>query len=238
MAKLPRQSIIDAYHDLVRERGEPVGNGVFARETGISPHYWRGTYWRCWSDFQTEAGYAPNSPTLRVDDEVALNRFAQHALELNRIPTVPDLILKKTTDPSFPGRRVFNRFGDRNAVLAKVQEYCETRPEFASVLALLKHGVSNNLNRRIDSFRVKGFVYLLRSGKNYKLGRSNAVGRRLRELAIQLPQKPDTVHVIETDDPEGIEQYWHRRFADKRQGGEWFALTAEDVRAFKKRRFQ
>ena len=77
----------------------------------------------------------------------------------------------------------------------------------------------------------------MRSGKCYKLGRTNAAGRRLRELAIQLRGKPDTVHVIETDDPEGIEQYWHSRFETKRQGGEWFALTQDDVGAFKKRRF-
>jgi len=68
-------------------------------------------------------------------------------------------------------------------------------------------GFSNSLDHRLDSLHIKGFVYLLRFGKNYKIGRTNVVGRRLRELAIQLPQKPKMVHVIETDDPEGIEQY-------------------------------
>ncbi len=122
--------------------------------------------------------------------------------------------------------------------MAKVAEYCEGREEFALVRDLLKEGVSRGLGHRLESFSIKGFVYLLRSGRHYKLGRTNAVGRRLRELAIQLPQKPDTVHVIEMDDPEGIEQYWHRRFAEKRQGAEWFTLSPEDIRAFKKWRFQ
>ena len=31
---------------------------------------------------------------------------------------------------------------------------------------------------------IEGYVYLLRAGKHYKIGRSNAVGRRERELAI------------------------------------------------------
>jgi hypothetical protein len=159
-------------------------------------------------------------------------------LAKGRLPTQPDLDLKRKDDPAFPGKLRFGRWGGRDALLSKVAAYCEGKDQFAPVLELLRRGASGSVEQRLEAFRVKGFVYLLRSGKHYKLGRSNAVGRRLRELAIQLPQKPDAVHVIETDDPEGIEQYWHSRFAEKRHGGEWFALTAEDVRAFKKRRFQ
>jgi Meiotically up-regulated gene 113 len=63
------------------------------------------------------------------------------------------------------------------------------------------------------------------------------VGRRKRELAIQLPERAIVVHSMKTDDPPGIEAYWHKRFKDKRRNGEWFELSASEVSAFKRRRF-
>ena len=239
MQKPSRQKIIAEYKRLTEERGgEPIGVRVFERESGFSHHYWQGGYWRSWSAFQADAGYAPNTATEKTPDEVLLRRFAELALERDELPTEADLMMKRKEDPSFPSKATYRRWGSRDALLEKVAEFCQGEEQFAPVLNFYKQGISKNLDHRLTSDAVKGFVYLLRSGKSFKLGRTNAIGRRLRELAIQLPLKPDTVHVIETDDPEGIEQYWHRRFAEKRQEGEWFALTVDDVRAFKRRRFQ
>jgi hypothetical protein len=70
--------------------------------------------------------------------------------------------------------------------------------------------------RRVRDLVPTGVVYLMKSGRYYKIGRSNSAGRRAYELAILLPEPLKLVHAIETDDPPGIERYWHERFADRR----------------------
>lgn len=87
-----------------------------------------------------------------------------------------------------------------------------------------------------DSQPVPGYVNLLRSGKHHKIGRSNDHGRRAYELGLQLPEKLEMVHTIETDDAVGIEHSWHERLWDRRRNGEWFTLTRGDVAAFKRLR--
>jgi len=65
-----------------------------------------------------------------------------------------------------------------------------------------------------------GYVYLIKSGRHHKVGRTNHVGRRSYEIALQLPEKSELVHRLETADAVGIERYWHARFADLRANGE------------------
>jgi hypothetical protein len=72
-------------------------------------------------------------------------------------------------------------------------------------------------------------------GKYYKIGHTGSVGRRQYEIALRLPEKLMLVHSLTTDDPAGIEACWHKRFEPKRANGEWFELSAQDVRAFKRR---
>lgn len=77
-----------------------------------------------------------------------------------------------------------------------------------------------------------GFVYLLKAGPYYKIGKTLDFASRVRDIKLQLPFDVEVVHKIETDDPSGIEAYWHRRFAKRRENGEWFRLSEVDVATF------
>jgi hypothetical protein len=121
----------------------------------------------------------------------------------------------------------------------KILSFCEEHSDYEDVAALCLPVTSKQIstsNHASDQTAI-GFVYLMKSGKYYKLGRSSAAGRREYELSIQMPERLSTVHTIRTDDPVGIEGYWHRRFEAKRRNGEWFDLSSADLKAFKRRKF-
>jgi len=168
------------------------------------------------------------------------DKYASLAQELGRLPSKGDLRLKSRSDLEFPNDKTFDRFGPKTDLVSTLLRYCRTHNVYEEVVRLCDAYIARK--RAVpDEPRTRdveiGFVYLMKSGRFYKIGKTNAAGRRERELAIQLPEKATTIHVIRTDDPMGIEAYWHKRFAAKWRNGEWFDLSADDVAVFKRRKF-
>jgi hypothetical protein len=135
-----------------------------------------------------------------------------------------------------PSPKTFSRFGNKQATIARLVDYCAANPELSDVRDICAPLVESQPEDDAATSAPEAFVYLMKSGKHYKIGGLNSVGRRSYEFGLQLPEAHTVVHCVRTDDPVGIERHWHERFADRRANGEWFALTTQDVKAFKRRR--
>jgi hypothetical protein len=220
--------------------GTPLGWRRFSTESGIRPCEWLGKLWARWGDALREAGFTPNGLQRPYPTAEVLDKYARFAQELGRLPSANELRLRRYGKRDFPSLEVFRRLGRKGELVHQVLTYCRGRDEYADVMRLCEEYTAPQgrvAAQEGPDDEAVGFVYLLKSGRFYKIGKSKAVGRRTHELARQLPERTVTVHLIRTDDPGGIEAYWHKRFAAKRQHGEWFKLTAADVAAFRRRAF-
>ena len=221
--------------------GLPVGWRKFRSETGIKENDWCGKYWVRWSEAIEEAGFPSNSFMVGYDEQFLLKSFVTLIKELSHFPVKAEMRMKRLNDDSFPSEKAFRQFGNKGNLAGRIIKFCKEHGGNDDVIAIcetLCRSESPAENDSQDEFEI-GFVYLLKSGKYYKIGRSNAAGRRERELQIQLPEAAKHVHVISTDDPVGIEAYWHNRFAAKRirRDAEWFDLDSSDIKAFRRRKF-
>lgn len=221
--------------------GAPLGIKQFAKETGISQSDWYGKYWARWGDAQLEAGLQPNELIVARTDDDLLGNLAALARELGHYPVEGEIKLKARKEPGFPWPQTLGRLGAKDVLAHRLKQFCEARGD-ADVASycdeVLDQGKIKGESRGLEnlvSLNV-GYVYLVRHGgrREYKIGRTKNPIRREGEIRTELPEQLQPVHQIMTDDPAGIESYWHTRFAAKRKNGEWFALSIKDVQAFKR----
>jgi hypothetical protein len=216
----------------------PPGKRKFENETGIKDADWFGKHWARWSDAIKEAGFIPNKMNAAYDENWLIEQFIALIRETKKFPVTGDLRLKARNTKNFPESETFNRLGTIAKRANKILNYCEGKSDYQDVVEICRNYIASL--RKKDSIHSEsantpiGYVYLMKSGRYYKIGRSNIVEKRKYEIGIKLPEELKSIHEIKTDDPNGIEAYWHNRFKDKRKQGEWFDLSASDVNAFKK----
>ncbi|MBI2590231.1 GIY-YIG nuclease family protein [Candidatus Berkelbacteria bacterium] len=231
-----KQDIIKAIQETAKQNGGvPLGRGRFQKETGIN-EYEILKFWPSFGEAQRAAGFEPNTLQSAHDMEFLLESMVTLIREIGKFPTNADLIGKRHRDSEFPSPGSFDRLGNKKERADKVLEYAEKKGH-ADIVKLCTSVIEQHSKIEINdvgSGEIVGAVYLFKHGKYYKIGKTNDTVRRGNELKIQLPESLDLIHEIKTDDPSGIEAYWHRRFEVKRMNGEWFDLNSADIKAFKR----
>lgn len=232
-----RDKIINEIKRTTKENGgKPLGRERFIKETGIKAYDWE-KYWARFGDAQKEAGFAQNQLNPAYPDVFLIEKAIGLIRKLGRFPTYAEYRTERNSDPEFPDKKVFQRFGSKQRFAAKIAEYCKDKNSYDDVAELCSSIIEDSdMDEEFDNSGESnlGEVYLFKSGRYYKIGKTNNTVRRGSELRIQLPEKMDLIHSIKTDDPSGIESYWHKRFESKRMNGEWFDLTSSEIKAFKK----
>ncbi|MCB4791756.1 MAG: GIY-YIG nuclease family protein [Elusimicrobia bacterium] len=215
-----KKKIIDEIRRTAKENGgKPLGISGFEKETGIKVYEWK-KYWPRFGDAQSEAGFMPNQLTIAYSDEFIIEKVVGVMRKLNKFPTFDELSIEKRRDAKFPGMTVyFRKYGSKQEFAKKILEYCTSRKGYDDIIKLCKPILEKpTLIDKIDNSDINqklGEVYLFKSGRYYRIGRTNDTVRCGKEIKMQLAENPVLIHSIKTDDPSGIEAYWHKRLWQK-----------------------
>lgn len=82
--------------------------------------------------------------------------------------------------------------------------------------------------KKIDTF---GYVYVFGSKVEgrYKIGQGATPRARMSDYQAKLPFRVEMIHTIPADDKVRAEADLHHRLRDRRETGEWFRLTSDDL---------
>lgn len=237
--KITKTHILAEIKRVAEADGNAPGRRRFETETGIKESDWYGKHWRSWSDALIEAGYSPNDKRGAYDDDYLFAQLAGFIRELGRFPVTVDYRMSRGS-ATLPDQKTFSkRFGGKDAQVLKVIEWCSRNEGYDDVAEMCQEIAKSEEQSKpfeADAPNATGYVYLMRSGKRYKIGKTESLEKRFAGLSAQVPHELIQIHAIRTDDPSGIEAYWHNRFKAKRRHNEWFELSSEDIAAFKRRK--
>lgn len=249
MSSKSKDQLVALLQKSARQNGNrPTGEQTFLRTSGVKKQDLWNVGIRSYGDLCELAGYERNIMQGATDIDYLLESLATLALNLGRFPDHTDREIARRGDPKFPSYEAFRTAQNRNGSLERqLQQWCCARPEYEKVLPFVEARLSEQQGAPQRAVQPKqivtGYVYLFRygnSGRDFKVGYSENPARRHAQISGMVPSTLRVVHVIETDDPRGIEAYWKNRFEPMRREGkeEIFRLEQSDVAAFKSRKYQ
>lgn len=246
---MTKEDLCEHLRRVARENGgQPPGESRFYREAKLTKDNLWDVGIRSYGDLCELAGLPRNRLRQKMTPDQLFEPLALLAAKINRFPDHTDREIARRGDATFPSYEAYRTAQDeKGAIEHQLLDWCRSRPEHSAALAIVQLHVSQQDDHpqqlRQTRKKVNGYVYLMRygnSGRDYKLGMTEQVLRRHAQISGMFPGNLRIVHVIETDDPAGIERYWKRRFERTRiqDKDEIFRLTLDDIAAFKWRKYQ
>ncbi|MHB8595166.1 MAG: GIY-YIG nuclease family protein, partial [Acidimicrobiales bacterium] len=199
-----RDRVISAYRKATKANTDiPLSQREFKK---IVPETaWFRKYFARFSELVRAAGYEPGVKHVRHADEPLLEPMVELVRRFGRFPTSAERVMERRSNPAFPSNATLgDHFGDTDGLKAALRSFCARREDCDDILELLS-GNPSAVDIEPSSIKARGSVYLMRYGRNYKIGRTNSVGRRHYEHGRAVPGEHRLIHHFETDDPEGIE---------------------------------
>lgn len=160
--------------------GAAPGRGAFFAGTGIRESDWSGRWWTTWGAAVREAGLEPQKLNHRLDDNIVLHAAARIVQKFGRFPTAAEIRFECHADPALPSHNTFRRFGGLGGLRTRLGTFAEEQGLSDVVAALPDHAaapIADSPAQADSGTRalVDGFVYLIKSGRHFKIGKARSV---------------------------------------------------------------
>lgn len=161
-----------------KEDTKTIGRERFQLITGIRDAEWM-YYWPKWSDVLIEAGLQPGTMQGKLDDNSVIVALIPLIREKGRWPTIPEMRIYSREHPGFPSHNTIRARGDRPTLAGILLKYCSNKPELNDIVKICEPLVIvDQNNEEFESQeRIQGYVYLMKSGQFYKIGKSKSPDR-------------------------------------------------------------
>ena len=97
------------------------------------------------------------------------------------------------------------------------------------------HNFGNNKknNKKKEKKKQEGYIYVIKSNKHYKIGRTLSPKQRIKKYITENPNKIEVILCKKVKDYVGAEKELHSIFEYKNHNREWFNLNDEEISLIK-----
>jgi len=137
---------------------------------------------------------------------------------------------------TFRSRVCDSRFGNKQKQMQGLRSWCDRQPDFADIAELCSGPPATSPaggRHRLED----GYVYCFTHPRAvYKIGLTRSLPRRWADIQQGDPEEVELVHYFKTVDPEESRRTGSSGLTPQRRDrGEWFALSRAQVAEFKRR---